>query len=286
MTFTRGGGTSQEWGPHATTFCEHTTAMIACVEQMLGLVQLTEQDSTTLRTQRQEIEERTKRKAAQAVQATQARAKKELDEAHVEFHHQLSEANQTIANFRNQVANLELELSTTQEQVDAIAKEKTLATERAQCLEQQHAEAMARCRTLNEALAQGTSTQSTASRDAEELARLQQLRVEVENARESWETNKVNWAQQAARVVATNAYRILWANPPQGAVPPTEFLEKCVDDALVDLDVEQSEPNWDGMEMDFMDIDAVSMAALSQDHNTPPNDPRRANFPAQEINMR
>jgi len=80
---------------------------------------------------------------------------------------------------------LELELSTTREQVDAIVKEKTLATKRAQRLEQQNAKVLARCRTLNEALTQGTNAQSTTPRDAEELARLQQLRVEVEIARQN-----------------------------------------------------------------------------------------------------
>ena len=54
-----------------------------------------------------------------------------------------------------------------------------------------------------------------------------------------------------------------------------------MDDALVDLDLEQSEPNWDGMDMDFMDIDAMSMAAVSQDHSTPPSDPPQATQPAQ-----
>lgn len=79
-------------------------------------------------------------------------------------------------------------------------------------------------------------------RNSEELTYLQQLRTETENAKTNFEANKAIWVQNAAKLIATHAHRMLWEKPPASAIPPQEFLDTCIDDAMVDLDLEQSEP--------------------------------------------
>ena len=263
-----GGNDKTNLGPQATDFQEQSKALATCMERMLQFMHTVEQERTTMVAQHDEVEERHKRKAAQVIQAAQARAKQTIAEAREECRSQLSEAQQTMGNFRNQVATLELELTASREQVDTMEKARKLAEDRALRLEQQNEEALARYKTLSKNSNPGTGTSTMEPSTTEELMRLQQARVETENARTNFEVNKSNWVQHAAKLIATHAHRMLWEHPPASAIPPQEFLDSCIDDALVDLDLEQSEPTWD---MDLEDMAVETLAPLEQQLVEPSN---------------
>ena len=167
----------------------------------------------------------------------------------------MEEAQQTLTNLRDRVAHLELELSTTHEHMDALAKDKTWAQERIAGLEQQSQEYLARCKALsstNEALLQGTNPPHAAQGATEELMRLQQKRLEVEQKKENFEAERVGWVHMEALNIATHTYHLLAINPPTTTKPPQDFLDACIDNALAVLELEHSDHEWESVDADLM----------------------------------
>ena len=252
-------------GTRVTKFQEQRHTMVTCMEQMLQFVSTTEKDLATM-------EARHQNKLNQAVQAAQVQAQAHLESTRKELRQQLEEAEQTLTNLRNRVANLELEVTATQDHVDMLTKEKTGALERAEKLEHQLQEFRARCKELTEAHDALTRKSGAIAQapTAEELAKLHQERRDIEQAKENFEANRVGWIHEAARLIATHAYSILHGAPPKDPEPPQAFLDQCIDQALVALDLETSEHDWEASELDLFEIPADEEAPPNMEPLQPP----------------
>lgn len=63
----------------------------------------------------------------------------------------------------------------------------------------------------------------------------------MEQAKENLEANKVGWVDNAAKLIATNTYQISWTNLSATEDLPHEFLDCCINEALVALELEHFE---------------------------------------------
>ena len=243
--------TPSTWGPHTMEFHAKRTAVADCMEAMFQFVHGAEQEHRALTSAHKDFEDRLRRKATETIQAAQIQAEKRLAAAQLEHHQQNEETKQTLHNLREHVKNLENELTATQEHVDTLTKEKTILVDRTKTLEAQSAEARARCKALvadNTALKQ---TSGVPSINPEALSRLQQDRIAVEQAQETFEANKAGWVHNAANLIATCAFEFLRSHPPVTEAPPMEYLNHCIDSTLAALDLEQSERDWETTDMDM-----------------------------------
>ena len=242
-------------GSRSIPWTQTRAALTTCVDNLMKWLQDAEQDHAMVNLRYKEMEEQFKRKAAHTIRVNQEQAKKTMEEARTEFQTQLEEAQQTLANLRNRVTSLELELAATQDHVDILNKEKAWAQERITRLTQQNQESLAHCKTLEntiESLQQGSHTHTATQGANEDLLRLQQERLAAEQAKENFEANKVGWVHMAARTIAIHAYQLLIAKPPVTSEPPQEFLDDCIDNALAVLDLEHSDHEWESMEAELM----------------------------------
>ena len=135
------------------------------------------QELARLRATQKDVVDEIKRKATVAVQAAHKQARKNVEDAKAETQNQLKEAQQTLANLRDRIANLELELTATQDRVNALTKEKTWAMEWAAKLEQQRNEYLNPWKTFantNESLIHGGNAPAATTATIDEINRLQQ----------------------------------------------------------------------------------------------------------------
>ena len=257
--------TTIAWGPRATTFNTHSTALANCVAEMLKWIHTTEQERGAVMAEHKEIEERYKKKLTMAVQGARDQAQRILDSTHTEHRQQIEEKDQTLTNLRHQVTNLELELRATQDHVDELTKEKANAVERIQRLEQQSQEYLARCKTLaahNDTLKQGQGTHG-----GEGGSRIQEEKAAVEEAMQNFEANKIGWIHTAAKLIANNAYNWLREHPAIEGEPPQEFWDHCIDNALATLELEQSETDWETMDLENMDVENYDLETMTSPHH-------------------
>ena len=82
------------------------------------------------------------------IEAAKQAAQKLVDAVWLEHRLQLDEAEQNLENLRNQVANLELELTQNKERGDELAKENSMAKARVRKLELHNELYLARCKDL------------------------------------------------------------------------------------------------------------------------------------------
>ena len=232
------------WGPRTSEIHAHTVNLTETLEGLLQFIHQTEQGLTMAH---REQEERAQRKAAHTIQTIQEQSARNLEAVHAEYKQQLDEAQCTLTNLRNRISNLELELTNAQEHLDSVAKEKAWLQEKAEKLEQKNAEYLTRCKTLTE-----EQVASIGQPAAGDLERLSRERQELEQARENFEINKAGWIQDATGTIASCAYRILRAQPPTTEDPPQEFMEKCINEAMATLDMEQSDNDWEDMEFTLL----------------------------------
>lgn len=262
------------WGPQASKFHAQGLVLSNCVGEMLQWIHAAEQETATIRTEQRDLEERYKRKVTLAVQGAREQAQRILEKTHADYKQQMEETNQTLTNLRNQVTNTELELKATQEHVDTLTTEKARAGERIQRLEQQSQEYLARCKALtthNNTLEQGQSSQGTGN-----IANPQGQQAEDEHAIQDFEANKMGWIHRAAKVIATHAHQWLREHVSQLEDPPQEFFDYCIDNALSTLEMEQSEHDWDSVDLEDIAMEALSPLIAPEEEHAPISPARAA----------
>ena len=245
------------WGPVTEDFRGRCAAMRDAMDNVVEFVHSTEQLRESLAEKHSKLVENSKRKLAQEIQSAQAAAQKSVDAARTQHRQQIDEAEQNLANLRNQVANLELELTHSKESRDALAKENSLTQERVKKLELQNEEYLARCKDLqaaNEASGAGQSSQPMSTEGYEELARLEAERVKAKYAWDNFEVNKVSFVNEAVRSIVTNVHALFRENPSTTTDPSQEFIDRCCADAMESLGMQESEHEWEDEDTDVMDI--------------------------------
>lgn len=195
-----------------------------------------------------------------AIQGAREQTQRMLEKTHADHRQQLEEVNQTLANLRHQVANLELELKATQEHVDVLTTEKACAKDRIQKLEQQNHEYLARCKAL--AVPNDTGEPGQHSQGGEITTGIQEQKTAIEQAMQDFEANKVGWVHSAAKIIANSAYQWMQAHLPTEVDPPQEFIDYCIDNSLAVLELEQSDNDWEDMDMETMALEALSSIPL------------------------
>ena len=245
------------WGPVTQDFRGRCAAMRDAMDNVAEFVHSTEQLRESLAEKHSKLVENNKRKLAQEIQAAQAAAQKSVDAVRTQHRLQIDEAEQNLANLRNQVANLELELTHSKERRDALAKENSLTQERVKKLELQNEEYLARCKDLqaqNEASGAGQSSQPMSTEGYEELARLEAERAKAKYAWDNFEVNKVSFVNDAVRRIVTNVHALFRDNPSTTTDPSQEFIDRCCADAMESLGMQETEHEWEDEDSDVLDI--------------------------------
>jgi hypothetical protein len=82
-----------------------------------------------------------------------------------------------------------------------------------------------------------------------EVGRLETERMELDNARQTFEANKIGWLQTAVRTIAATIHQLLREEPtPIEEIPPA-VLDRCFDDVIRALDLEETDNSWEDQDL-------------------------------------
>lgn len=248
-----GEGTSTyaatNWSPRAKEFDAQRRTMATCLEEMFNFLHLAEQQQLTVSTKHKEWEAQSKRQAAQAVQNALNATRKHAKELRQESQLQQERLQGTITSLQNQLNKRDLELQAATEKYRNLEDQNVRDRHRIQRLEMQTSELLLKCKALTDDNANTSTAPPSQSMDLEAM---QRLRREIEDAKENFKANKVAWTHHAAKEIPTTAYQLLLTTPPTTDSPPTPFLDQCMGDGLLALELEFSDNNWGSQGEAFM----------------------------------